>query len=52
MYQNHPVLHSMQARLLSLQDQYRTQPSERSRYALVRHEQLIALWAPLQRPEA
>jgi hypothetical protein len=46
-YENHPVLHSMEAQLESLRDQYRAQPCEQSRYALVRHEQLLAQWAPL-----
>jgi hypothetical protein len=46
-YENHPVLHSMETQLQSLRDQYRAQPSEQSRYALVRHEQLLAEWAPL-----
>ncbi len=46
-YKNHPVLHSMEAQLQALRDQYRAQPSEQSRYALVRHEQLLAQWAPL-----
>lgn len=46
-YENHPVLNSMEAQLQSLRDQYRAEPSEQSRYALVRHEQLLAEWAPL-----
>lgn len=46
-YENHPVLHSMETQLKSLRDEYRAQPSEQSRYALVRHEQLLAEWAPL-----
>lgn len=37
----------METQLQSLRDQYRAQPSEQSRYALVRHEQLLAEWAPL-----
>ncbi|MFY7696485.1 MAG: hypothetical protein ACOVQK_09045 [Cyanobium sp.] len=37
----------MEAQLQALRDQYRAQPSEQSRYALVRHEQLLAQWAPL-----
>jgi hypothetical protein len=48
-YENHPVLNSMEARLESLKDQYRCQPSEQNRYALVRHEQLLAQWAPFRR---
>jgi hypothetical protein len=46
-YENHPVLHSMEAQLQSLRDQYKAQPSEHNRYAVVRHEQLLAQWAPL-----
>jgi len=46
-YETHPVLHSMETKLQSLRDQYRAQPCEKSRYALVRHEQLLAEWAPL-----
>ena len=38
----------MEARLQSLKDQYSCQPSEHSRYALVRHEQLLAQWAPFR----
>lgn len=45
-YENHPVLQSMEAQLQALRDQYRDQPTEQSRYALVRHEQLLAQWAP------
>ena len=37
----------METKLQSLRDQYRAQPCEQSRYALVRHEQLLAEWAPL-----
>lgn len=48
MYKNHPVLNSMEARLESLKDQYRCQPCEQSRYALVRHEQWLAQWAPFR----
>lgn len=39
----------MEAQLKSLRDQYRFQPNEHSRYALVRHEQLLAQWAPSRR---
>ena len=46
-YENHPVFQSLEAQLQALRDQYRAQPSEQSRYALVRHEQLLAEWAPL-----
>jgi len=42
----------MEARLESLKDQYRFQPSEENRYALVRHEQLLAQWAPFRRQES
>ncbi|MEB3335047.1 MAG: hypothetical protein VKP70_08685 [Cyanobacteriota bacterium] len=52
MYENHPVLQSLEVQLQSLKDQYRCQPSELSRYELVRHEQLIAQWAPFRRAEA
>ena len=41
---NHPVYHSLVARLESLREQYRQHPSERNRYRLVRQEQLIAQW--------
>ena len=34
--------------LASLRHQYRVQPNERTRYRLVRHEQLIAQWVPSQ----
>ncbi|MCP9796292.1 MULTISPECIES: hypothetical protein [Cyanophyceae] len=44
MNKNHPVYHSLMARLESLRDQYRQHPSERNRYRLVRQEQLIAQW--------
>ncbi|MFM9047745.1 MAG: hypothetical protein ACKOPT_01460 [Cyanobium sp.] len=37
----------MESHLQALRDQYRAQPCEQSRYALVRHEQLLAQWAPL-----
>lgn len=52
MYENHPVLNSMEAQLESLRVQYRSQPSEQSRYALVRHEQLLAQWAPFRPQES
>ncbi|MFN9630744.1 MAG: hypothetical protein ACK59A_11025 [Cyanobacteriota bacterium] len=42
----------MEVQLQSLKDQYRCKPSELSRYALVRHEQLLAQWAPFRRLEA
>ncbi|MFN7677350.1 MAG: hypothetical protein ACK5QW_01990 [Cyanobacteriota bacterium] len=51
MYENHPVLHSLEVQLQFLKDQYRSQPSEQSRYALVRHEQLLDQWAPFWRME-
>jgi hypothetical protein len=44
MNKNHPVYHSLIARLESLREQYRQHPSERNRYRLVRQEQLIAQW--------
>lgn len=50
-YENHPVLQSMEAQLKTLRDQYRSEPSEQNRYALVRHEQLLAQWAPSWRPQ-
>ena len=43
---NNPVLTSMELRLGDLQEVYRRQPNEQNRYQLVRHEQLIAQWAP------
>jgi hypothetical protein len=43
---NNPVLTSMELRLGDLQEVYRLQPNEQNRYQLVRHEQLIAQWAP------
>ena len=46
MYDNHPVLTSMELRLQDLRASYRRQPNEHTRYQLVRHEQLIAQWAP------
>ena len=48
MYDNHPVLTSMELRLLDLRSSYRRQPNEHTRYQLVRHEQLIAQWAPFR----
>lgn len=44
MNKNHPVYHSLIARLESLSDQYRQHPCERNRYRLVRQERLIAQW--------
>jgi hypothetical protein len=44
MNKNHPVYHSLVARLESLREQYRQHPCERNRYRLVRQEQLIAQW--------
>jgi hypothetical protein len=46
MNDNHPVLNSMVSRLLELQAQYRIRPDGWTRYRLVRHEQLLAQWAP------
>jgi hypothetical protein len=51
-YENHPVLHSLEVQLKSLRDQYQAQPSEMNRYALVRQEQLLAQWAPFWRPQS
>lgn len=51
-YENHPVLHSLEVQLKSLRDQYQVQPSEMNRYALVRQEQLLAQWAPFWRPQS
>ena len=48
MNDNHPVLASMELRLQDLRDSYRSQPNEHTRYQLVRHEQLIAQWAPFR----
>ena len=45
-YENHPVLNALESRLNVLRDQYRCTPNEQNRYQLVRHEQLIAQWAP------
>jgi len=44
MNKNHPVYHSLVSRLESLKEQYRHHPCERSRYRLVRQEQLMAQW--------
>lgn len=46
MDKNHPVLTALTRRLGDLQDCYREQPNEHTRYQLVRYEQLIAQWAP------
>jgi hypothetical protein len=45
-YENHPVLIALETRLKALRDQYQSAPNEQTRYQLVRHEQLIAQWAP------
>ena len=50
MNENHPVLTAMQQRLADLLEHYRHQPNEHTRYQLVRHEQLIAQWAPSHLP--
>ncbi|MEB3242919.1 MAG: hypothetical protein VKO44_04715 [Cyanobacteriota bacterium] len=42
----------MEVQLQSLLDQYRSLPSEANRYALVRHEQLLAQWAPFRQSES
>jgi len=47
---NNPVLTSMELRLGDLKEVYRRQPNEHTRYQLVRHEQLIAQWAPGRYP--
>lgn len=46
MNENHPVLNALESRLKALRDQYRSHPTEQTRYQLVRQEQLIAQWAP------
>ena len=46
--ENHPVLLALRQQLAALRQQYRSAPDEGSRYRLVRHEQLIAQWAPGQ----
>jgi hypothetical protein len=46
MHNDHPVLHSLEARLTALRQQYHRSPNEQTRYQLVRLEQLIAQWAP------
>jgi hypothetical protein len=38
----------MELRLQDLRASYRRQPNEHTRYQLVRHEQLIAQWAPMR----
>lgn len=48
MYDNHPVLASMELRLKDLRDRYSLQPNELTRYQLVRYEQLLAQWAPFR----
>jgi hypothetical protein len=47
-YDNHPVLASMELRLKDLRDRYSLQPNELTRYQLVRYEQLLAQWAPFR----
>jgi hypothetical protein len=46
MHNDHPVLHSLEARLTALRQQYHRSPNEQTRYQLVRLEQLIVQWAP------
>jgi len=46
--EHHPVLLALSLQLEALRQQYRNQPDERSRYSLVRHEQLMAQWIPPQ----
>lgn len=48
MNDNHPVLNALRQQLAALRQQYRAQPDEHTRYRLVRHEQLMAQWAPRQ----
>lgn len=48
LYENHPVLLALRQQLAGLRQQYRAAPDEASRYRLVRHEQLMAQWAPGQ----
>ncbi|MEB3332113.1 MAG: hypothetical protein VKI83_06445 [Synechococcaceae cyanobacterium] len=48
MNENHPVLTALQVELRSLRDRYERQPDEQSRYRLVRHEQRMAQWIPVQ----
>lgn len=48
MYEDHPVLTSMERRLQDLRDVYRSQPNELTRYQLVRCEELLAQWAPFR----
>jgi hypothetical protein len=52
MHEDHPVLNSMLLQLRYLRDQYRRLPNELNRYRLVRHERLIAQWAPDPAPVA
>jgi hypothetical protein len=44
--QTNPVLTSMELRLGYLRERYHCQPSEHTRYQLVRYEQLLAQWVP------
>jgi hypothetical protein len=46
MHNDHPVLHSLEAQLQALRDQYDRSPNEQTRYQLVRIEQLITQWVP------
>ena len=46
MNSNHPVLNALEARLRQLRLRYEHQPSEHSRYQLVKMERLITEWAP------
>ena len=48
MNENHPVYNALKTRLEALRDHYRREPDERTRYQLVRHEQLLAQWVPDQ----
>jgi len=40
----HPVYNAFNSQLHQLRDLYQRKPDERTRYQLVRHEQLMAQW--------
>lgn len=48
MNENHPVLFSLDVQLRELREAYAHNPSEQTRYQLVRLESLIQQWAPEQ----
>lgn len=50
MYEDHPVMNSLQEELRFLREQYSRLPNELNRYRVVRQEQLIAQWAPAVAP--